>query len=80
MGGREYIEITCPPVSVSGFCPNGIFWTDQPFVTQLGMMLRNHKPECLSYEKQINLLIFKITVIVKAHIILWTADPFWKQT
>ena len=40
------LESLCSSVCVSGFCPDSIFGTAQPFLTKLGMVMHHHEPEC----------------------------------
>ena len=32
-------------------CSDDIFWTTEPFVTKLGMVMQQHEPECLAEKK-----------------------------
>ena len=70
---RKYIEITCQSDSVSGFCPDNIFGTTQPFATKLGTVMSQsvmQKKKEKKKEEKNGLLILKVTVVVRTNIII----------
>ena len=82
IGSSDWVRRWIGSVSVSGFCPDDSFWTAQPLVTKLEMVVLNHEPEY--YARKIGSQIFKVTVTGRAHkskydrfyCIFLTADPF----
>ena len=71
-GGMLQSWRLCISVLASGFCPDSISWTAQPFVTKLGMVLYYHELECHA-EKLVCCLLPRIsslfisTLLVHSH-------------